>query len=270
MTAPASYTIVIARACKDFSFFVLLAMDGHPPNSELHELFNGRLKLYQPARGYRFSIDALVLAAFARERLSGVVADLGTGCGILPVLLARRDEITQILGIEIQEELADLARRNSELNGCQKKISIACGDVRSPGALSAPESFDAVVTNPPFYPVGSGRINTAAQKAAARHELNGTLEDFMGASSYLLKQGGRCTLVYSAARLVDLLAAMRGKKLEPKALRFVHANADEPANMVLAEAIKGAGAEIKIEPPLVLYAATGVYSPAALAVFACL
>lgn len=242
-------------------------MCGHPTDAELHELFDGRLKLYQPARGYRFSIDSLVLAAFARCRCSGAVADLGTGCGVLPVLLARREGISRILGIELQPELADLARRNSLLNACRDKITIACGDVRQPAALAAPESFDSVVSNPPFYPAGSGRVNPAAQKAAARHELHGTLEDFMAAASFLLKRGGRCALVYSAGRLADLVAAMRKKKLEPKALRFVHARAEEPAGMVLAEAVKGAGPEMKVEPPLVLYAAPGVYSAQALEVF---
>ncbi len=235
---------------------------------ELHELFDGRLKLYQPSRGYRFTTDSLLLAAFARERCRGAVADLGTGCGILPVLLARQDAISRILGIELQQELADLACRNTELNSCGEKVAIARADVRKPASLADAESFDAVVANPPFYPVSAGRINPASQKAAARHELNGTLYDFMAAGSYLLKLGGKCFVVYSAARLTDLLSAMRVNNLEPKALRFIHARADDPAMLVLAEAVKGAGAEVKVEPPLTLYWSQGVYSAQALELFA--
>ena len=270
MTLTGSYTIVIAAQCKEFSFFLKMFMNKHPANSELHELFDGRLKLYQPARGYRFSIDALLLAAFARERCSGAVADLGTGCGVLPVLLARCGAVERILGVEIQDELAELARCNIVFNGCGDKVSILHGDVRMLQDLGPAESFDAVVTNPPFYPVESGRINPMAQKAAARHELHGSLDDFTAACTYLLKQGGSCMVVYSASRLPDLLAAMRAKSLEPKTLQFVHARSDEPATMVLAQAVKGAGAEMSIEPPLVLYESQGVYSGQARALFASL
>ena len=245
-------------------------MDKHPPNSELHELFDGRLKLYQPVRGYRFSVDALLLAAFARERCSGAVADLGTGCGILPVLLARCGTVVRILGVEIQDELAELARCNIAFNSCGGKVSILQGDVRKPQAMGPAESFDAVVSNPPFYPATAGRINPLKQKAAARHELHGSLDDFIAACAYLLKQGGRCMVVYSASRLADLLAALRKKNLEPKALRFVHARSDEPATMVLAEAVKDAGVEMSIEPPLVLYESQGVYSGQARELFASL
>jgi tRNA1Val (adenine37-N6)-methyltransferase len=250
--------------------FLQMPMEATPANSELQELFDGRLKLYQPARGYRFSIDALLLAAFARGRCAGAVADLGTGCGVLPVLLARHAPIERILGVEIQAELAELARYNSVFNGCGDQVSILHGDVRGLRAMVPAESFDAVVTNPPFYPALSGRINPMAQKAVARHELHGSLDDFIAACSYLLKQGGSCMVVYSAARLPDLLAAMRKKSLEPKTLRFVHARSDEPATMVLAEAVKGAGAEMSIEPPLVLYASRGVYSGQARELFASL
>jgi tRNA1Val (adenine37-N6)-methyltransferase len=250
--------------------FLQTPMEETPANSELHELFDGRLKLYQPARGYRFSIDALLLAAFARGRCAGAVADLGTGCGVLPVLLARRDEVTRITAVEIQQELAGLARRNSVLNGCAEKISVLCGDLRAIRKMAAPESFDSVVTNPPFYPAASGRINPMAQKAAARHEVHGSLDDFIAAGSYLLKRGGRYMLIYSATRLADLLVAMRKKSLEPKTFQFVHARSDEPATMVLAEAVKGAGAEAKIEPPIMLYESQGVYSGQAQELFASL
>jgi tRNA1Val (adenine37-N6)-methyltransferase len=245
-------------------------MHEHSSDCELHELFDGRLKLYQPVRGYRFSVDSLLLAGFARGRCAGFVADLGAGCGVLPLLLARRDGVVHVTAVEIQQELADLVRRNSELNGCSGKISVLCGDVRAIKKVALPESFDAVVTNPPFYPVASGRINPLAQKAAARHEVHGGLDDFIAAGAYLLKRGGRCMAVYSAARLADLLVGLRKKSLEPKTLQFVHARSNEPAAMVLAEAVKGAGAEMKIEPPLVLYESQGVYSGQARELFASL
>ncbi len=240
----------------------------HETDMELHELFDGRLRIYQKKSGYRFSIDAILLADFTMRTASGSLADLGTGSGILPVLLARHTRFTKIAGIEIQDDLAGLAKKNILLSGCGDVASIIHTDIKKIKNHLTAESFDTVVTNPPFYPVASGRINPDSQKAAARHELYGTLGDFIAGAAFLLKQGGRFLAVYTASRAMDLLEGMRRKKIEPKTLLCIHPRIDEPATMVLVEGIKGAGTELKILPPVFVYAADGTYSPAIKTMFA--
>ena len=237
------------------------------PKIELHELFNGRLNLYQTKKGYRFSIDSILLGDFASKKASGKVADLGTGSGVLPVILARQQKVESIIGIEIQKELADLAEKNISHNNCQKKVSIKCSDIKKVPEEFSPESFDMVITNPPFYSLGAGRINPDSENAIARHEIKGNLNDFIAGSSFLLKSGGSFFAVYRPARLTDLVSEMRKNRIEPKAFQFVHPNKTESANIVLVEGIKGAGTETIILPPLMLYKEDGKYTEQANAVF---
>jgi tRNA1Val (adenine37-N6)-methyltransferase len=234
---------------------------------ELHSLFEGRLNLYQYKAGYRFSIDTLLLAAFARERLRGRVADLGTGSGVLPILLARSSVITSLTGFEIQPDLADLARRNIELHQLGQRVSIEQADIKDIRLLQTSESFEAVIANPPFYPLGSGRINPGSQDAAARHELLATLEDFVSAASYLIKNGGKFCAIFPANRSADLICTMRGNKIEPKVLRCVHSREGEPAVLLLIEGIKNAGSQTTILPPLIIYSAGKTYSQEARRIF---
>jgi tRNA1Val (adenine37-N6)-methyltransferase len=195
------------------------------------------------------------------------VADLGTGSGVLPVILARHQKVESITGIEIQKELADLAEKNISHNNCQKKVSIKCSDIKKVPEEFSPESFDMVITNPPFYSLGAGRINPDSENAIARHEIKGTLDDFIAGSSFLLKSGGSFFAVYRPARLADLVSEMRKNRIEPKAFQFVHPKKTESANIVLVEGIKGAGTETIILPPLMLYKEDGKYTEQANAVF---
>jgi tRNA1Val (adenine37-N6)-methyltransferase len=234
---------------------------------ELHSLFEGRLNLYQYTSGYRFSIDSLLLASFARERLSGTVADLGTGSGVLPVLLARSQKIDTLTGFEIQAELVKLAQRNIDLNNLQQQVSIAQTDVKKIRSLHAAESFESVITNPPFYLLGSGRINPDSQDAAARHELLGTLHDFVSAAVYLLKNGGKFCAIFPAGRSADLLCTLRENRIEPKVLRWVHSRLEEPAVMLLVEGVKNAGNQTTILPPLIIYSDGQTYSPEVQTIF---
>ena len=226
---------------------------------ELHSLFEDRLKLYQYTNGYRFSIDTILLASFARERLSGTVADLGTGSGVLPVLLIRSQKISALKGLEIQPKLVALAKRNVSLNNLQQRVSIEQADVKKIRRHAA-ESFESVITNPPFYLLGSGRINPDSQDAAARHELLGTLQDFVSAAAYLLKNGGHFCAIFPASRSADLLCTLRENRIEPKVLRCVHSRSEESAVLVLVEGIKNAGSQITILPPLVIYSEGQNYS----------
>jgi tRNA1Val (adenine37-N6)-methyltransferase len=234
---------------------------------ELHELFHGRLKIIQKKGGYRFSVDSILLACFAAERASGAVADLGTGCGVLPVILAKRRQFDQITGIEIQHDLARLARENVSFNNCDDNVTILNADIKKINMSLSAETFDAVITNPPFYPVGTGRINPDPENAGARHELYAVLRDFISAAAFLLKQSGKFYAVYLSSRTVDLIEEMRKQHIEPKIIRFVHSKNDEPATMVLVEGVKRAGVEVKILPPLFLYDNDGKYTEEAKAVF---
>ncbi len=245
----------------------MVSCDEFPEEAEIHELFDGKIRIFQKQNGYRFSIDTVLLGIFAMQRAGGAVADLGAGCGILPVILARSTKVGDITAIEIQDELAQLARRSCSLNNLSNRVRVLCADIRNPKDHFAPGTFDTVVTNPPFYPVGSGKINPGQQNAIARHELYGTIEDFMRCASYLLKNGGRLLAVFKSARTVDLFVHMRSLHIEPKTAQYVHSRKVEPAGMILVEAVKGAGAEIRIQPPLVLYDRHGRYTEQALSLF---
>jgi tRNA1Val (adenine37-N6)-methyltransferase len=242
-------------------------MTASPPEDELCELFDGRLKLYQKRKGYRFSVDSILLGDFARERAAGLVIDLGTGSGILAVLLSRIEAVREIMGIEVQEDLAALAQKNILYNTCGDKVTIIRADIRELKEQFSATSFDAVISNPPFYPIKSGLLNEDSGKAVSRHELHGTLADFLSISAYLLKRSGAFLTIYPCSRIGDLIEEMRTAKLEPKTLRFIHPNIEEPANLVLVEGIKGAGREARVLPPLVLFGADGSYSEQARALF---
>lgn len=234
---------------------------------ELHNLFDGRLSLYQYRDGYRFSIDSVLLAAFARERLHGNIADLGTGSGVLPVILARSSGVNALTGFEIQAELAELAQKNIELHDLQDRVSIQQADIKEIRSVCSSEKFDGAIANPPFYQLGSGRINPGSQNAGARHELLATLQDFISAAAYLVKNGGKFCAIFPAERSTDLLCSMRENRIEPKVIRWVHSRTGEAATMLLVEGIKNAGSQTTIPPPLVIYADGQEYSTDVKAIF---
>jgi len=242
-------------------------MENNHTELELHELFNNRLNLYQKKKGYRFSVDSILLGSFAADKAHGKLADLGTGVGVLSVILAKSQKVENIIGIEIQKDLADLAEKNILHNKCREKVTITCADVKKIKDVFSAESFDSVITNPPFYELGTGRINSGSENAIARHELKGTISDFLSASSFLLKHGGSFYAVYRPARITDLISEMRKNQIEPKTLQFVHPNENDPANIVLVEGIKGAGTETKILAPFILYEENGKYTEMANSVF---
>jgi tRNA1Val (adenine37-N6)-methyltransferase len=237
-------------------------------DDELCELFAGRLRIFQKRNGYRFSVDSILLADFARQRATGIIADLGTGSGVLPIVLSKSQAVRNIIGIEIQDDLAQLALKNICFNQCDDRVRIIHADIRALKKDFEAGSFDTVISNPPFYAAHSGRLNPDDQRAISRHELFGTLADFIRVSQYLLKLSGKFLTIYPSSRAVDLIAAMRAAGLEPKILQFVHPKIDEPANLLLIEGIKGAGKEAKVLTPLVLYDAEGNYTEQAQTIFA--
>jgi len=224
------------------------------PSSDetLDTFFDRRIQILQKKRGYRFSVDAILLAQFSKIRKNEKVIDLGTGCGILPLLLSHQTKAHSFVGVEIQEGLAELAKRNVLLNRLEDRISILQNDFRKLKTIFPPESFDVVLSNPPYRKYRTGRMNPTQEKAIARHELHGTLEDLASIASYLLPTKGRCYLIFPALRTVDLLIVLRSQRLEPKRLQFVHPHFEEDAKFILSESIKESGSELKVMNPLIL------------------
>lgn len=232
----------------------------------LDELRPGGLRIIQKKEGYRFSLDPVLLCAFARIESGETVCDLGTGSGVIPLLLARRVSVGCITGIEVQPELADRARRSVALNGLEQRVTILVCDLRRIREILAAESCRVVLANPPYRPPGSGRLSPRSERALARHEVHGDLEDFVVCAAWLLPTGGRFYLVYLAERMAELLTAMRAAGLEPKRLRCVHSRQGEEARLVLVEGRKGGGPGLKVEAPLYIYD-DGSYTAEVLAVY---
>jgi tRNA1Val (adenine37-N6)-methyltransferase len=229
-------------------------MQVSPSSDEtLSTFLDGRVQVLQKKRGYRFSVDALLLSQFARIRKNEKVVDLGTGCGIIPLLLSQTTGAQSFTGIEIQKELASIARRNVILNRLQDRITIHHQDVRELKGLFPPGSFDVVLSNPPYRKSRAGKMNPSLEKAIARHEIQGTLEELTGMMAYLLPPKGRCYLIYSASRAVDLLVSLRNNGLEPKRLQWVYPRIGEEAGFVLTESLKDSGTELRVLPPLILH-----------------
>jgi len=193
------------------------------------------------------------LSRFVQIKKTAKIVDLGAGCGILPLLLARLSDAEELIGIEIQSELAERAMRNVQLNNLQDRVQILPGDIRNIRNLLPVSSVDLVVSNPPYRLPSSGRIAPDNERATARHELSGGLVDFVAAAKWLLKAGGRFAVIYLAERLPELMAEMVAARIEPKRLRMVHSRQDAPAKIVLLEGCKGGRPGLKVEKPLYLY-----------------
>jgi tRNA1Val (adenine37-N6)-methyltransferase len=221
----------------------------------------GALRIIQKKTGYRFSIDALILFDFVQIKEGSRVLDLGTGSGILALLLAKAYPLSWITALELSPELMDLAYRNRVLNELGDRISLIQGDLCQLPSFLKKGQFDAVVSNPPFRPLACGRVNPNPQKALARHEIRGTLNQWLKAVAHGLKDGGKWVVIYPAWRLVSLLSLSRQHRLEPKRIQFVHSFPGKEAEWVLMEAVHQGKEELKIVPPLVVYQETGVYSP---------
>jgi tRNA1Val (adenine37-N6)-methyltransferase len=179
---------------------------------------------------------------------------------VVSLVLALDAAPKRIVGLEIQSDLAELAQKNVRLNGMEDRIRIRLGDLRSVTRWYAPESFDLAVLNPPFGVPGTGRLNPTAEKALARHEILGSLEDFLRSAAYLVRFSGRLTVIYRAQRLVSLFQSLQAVGFTPKRLCMVHGRMETPAKMVLVTATKGGGEELRVDPPLILFNSDGSYS----------
>lgn len=242
--------------------------EGDPPGlgrsgESVDGALGGTVRLVQPRKGYRFGVDAVLLARFAAERPVARALDLGCGCGAVSLCLLALGGAREVLGIDIQEEMVDRARRGARWNGLSERARFEAADLRELRSRVPPQSFDLVVSNPPYRPCGSGRASPDPASALARHEVAGSLADAAEAAAFALGTGGAFCAVYPAARLAALLAGCRGAGLEPKVLLPVHPREGDPASLVLVRCARGGGEGLEVRSPLFLHAAGPGYSPAA-------
>lgn len=216
------------------------------------------IRLYQSRNGYRFSMDAVLLASFVDLKRVGTIIDLGAGSGIVGLLLAQRYTRARVTLLELQESLFRLAERNISLNGLEERVDAVRCDIRAlPEGLTG---FDLALSNPPFRKPLSGRLNVEREKAVARHEMEISLRELLRAASGCLKSKGRFSMIYHPLRLHELTDELAKAGLEPKRLRFVHGKKSLEAKMLLLEAVKHGRPGLKVEPPLFVYREDGGYT----------
>ncbi|MGQ9629928.1 MAG: tRNA1(Val) (adenine(37)-N6)-methyltransferase [bacterium] len=229
-------------------------------DEEINDLLPAGLKIIQSKRGFRFGMDAVLLANFLDIR-GGSAIDLGTGNGVIPLILSQITEADPIYGIEIREDEVERARKNVLLNHLQDRIKIVWGDLRSIRDVFPPASFDFATCNPPYEGGDVPLSHRKGPKIPAKHEIFCTLEDAVGAAAYLLREGGKVGLVYRPARLVQLLSTLRAHRLEPKRILFVHPRWETEAKLVLVEGTKGGRPGLKALPPLFAHEEGGKFTP---------
>lgn len=221
---------------------------------------NGYCIIQDPDR-FCFGMDAVLLSGFAAVKDGARVLDLGTGTGIIPILLEARTGVAHLTGLEIQADSADMARRSAALNGLEEKINIVTGDIKEADKLFDAASFDVITCNPPYMIGQHGLKNPEDAKAIARHEILCTLEDVVSQAARLLVPGGKFFLVHRPFRLAEIIVTLKKYKLEPKRMRLVYPFADREPNMVLLEAARGGRPRMTVEKPLIVYESPGVYTP---------
>lgn len=230
-------------------------------NERIDDLQRNGYRIIQDPKRFCFGMDAVLLCGFASAKEGDRMIDLGTGTGVIPILMEARTKAASFIGLEIQEESADMARRSVALNGLSEKIEIVTGDIKEASARFGAASFDVVTSNPPYMTGSHGLTNPEEAKAIARHEVLCTLDDVVREASRLLVPGGHFYMVHRPFRLAEIFAAMQKYHVEPKRMRLVYPYVDREPNMVLIEGIRGAKPRITVEKPLIIYERTNVYAP---------
>lgn len=226
----------------------------------IDDLHRNGYQIIQNENAFCFGMDAVLLSGFASVKPEENVLDLGTGTGIIPILLEAKTEGKHFTGLEIQETMAEMAKRSVELNHLEAKIDIVLGNIKEAGRMFGGASFDVVTTNPPYMNDSHGLKNPDLPKAIARHEVLCTLEDVVSESAKVLRPGGRFYMVHRPHRLIEIITELTKYKLEPKRMKLVHPFIDKEANMVLIEAVRGGKSMLKVEKPLIVYKEQGVYT----------
>jgi tRNA1Val (adenine37-N6)-methyltransferase len=229
------------------------------PAHTVDTILGGAFTIVQPTRGYRFAIDSILLARFARPRQRTRILELGAGCGVVSIMLAALHQPKEVVAVELQPRLAEMIVHNAAINMTTVVRGI-CTDLRGTIQGIAPASFDYVVANPPYRAARRGRESPNPERRAARSGDDTTLADFVATAESYAKDGGKVAMVFTASRTVELIAELKQRSLEPKRIRFVHSQPGQAATMVLLEARKAGGIETLIEPPLFIYDSPGVYN----------
>ncbi len=233
----------------------------------IDEILNGSFRFYQKKKGYRFSLDSLLLAHFVSFKNIKNVVELGCGNGVITMILAARFRDVKFTGVEIQKDLADLAEKNVHLNSLQDNVKILRADAADIKNHFPARSKDGIFFNPPYRKLNSGRINPDAEKAIARHEIKGSLSIFLKAAQYLLKPSGKLFAIYPAKRMAELITRLRENNIEPKRMKLVFSDCASSAEFVLMEARKESREELRIEQSLHVYQDKNIYTPEMKAIF---
>lgn len=230
------------------------------PNERIDDLQRNQLKIIQNPEKFCFGMDAVLLSGFAKVKPGETVLDLGTGTGIIPLLLSAKSEASHLTGLEIQAENADMARRSVAMNGLEDRIRIIEGDIKDASKQLGAAVYDVVTCNPPYMIGQHGLKNPDMPKAIARHEVLCTFEDVARETARLLKPGGKFFLVHRPFRLAEIIGTLLSYKLEPKRMQLVYPFVDKEPNMVLLEASRGGNSRMTVEKPLIVYQKPGVYT----------
>ena len=237
-------------------------------NERIDDLEFKDLKIIQNIKGFCFGIDSVLLSDFAKEmRYNSKVIDLGTGTGIINILLSGKTNAKEFVGVEIQEEVAEMAERSVQLNKLEDKITIMNENILNLKNIYKAKSFDVVVTNPPYKKINTGLVNDEDKKIISRHEITASLEDFIRISAYLLKDFGEFYMVHRPDRLVDIFCAMRKERIEPKLIKFVYPNKNKKSNLVLIKGIKNGNPFLQFDDNLFVYNEDGTYTDEILKIY---
>lgn len=230
-------------------------------DEKLDDLDYKNLKIIQKKDGFCFGMDSVMIANFAKiSKKNAIVADLGTGTGIISILVAAKNNVAKIYGFDIQQDMTQMASRSVKMNNLQDKIEIINADIVGLSKTQFKNKFDYVVTNPPYKKMNTGIVNENQKKLISRHEIKCTLNDIIYESAKLLKDNGVFYMVHRPERLPDILGLMRENKVEPKEVQLVYPNADSQANLVLIKGVKYAKEYMKVLEPLIIYEKSGEYT----------
>ncbi len=230
------------------------------PHERIDDLCAGGLKIIQDPGGFCFGMDAVLLAHFSNIKKGDNVLDLGTGTGVIPLLLCAHTKAAHITGLEIQKDVHDMATRSVMLNSLENRIEIVKGDVKNYKKLIGLQTYDYITCNPPYKKSGAGITTANKKQLISRHEKTCGLETFVDAASHALKFAKKASFIITADRFMDIVIALKNANLEPKRIQFVHSSISKPPNLMLIEAIKNGKPHTKWLPPLIIYNEDGTYS----------